>query len=421
MWAMVFKEFRELSRDRRTVALLLVVPILLLVVFGYAANFEVQSTKVIISGPEATAAYSALTNNSVGREHFVVERTVANLSEAEIEQLFRDEEVKAVIQTTATKTAKVDDSTPPLATYTHLWVDGAHMFTAQSASAQWLQVLASDMKTRLSRVQAEIAAAQGKAQKLDTDVDTVASSVMQAANPSAKIKDLSAQLASLNLDNLSRDEAVTVSFNPDLRTSWVMIPGLIGLILSFIGVIVTSIGLVRERECGTLEQLAAMPLRPAAIIAGKILPYFVLSLADAAVVTVLAVWLFRIPFVGAIWRFALLVALFLFVVLGIGVLISAISQNTGQAIQVAIMLMMPQVLLCGLVFPLESMAWGVRCISYLLPLTWFNLASNGIMLKGSDFATMALPLGMLGAQAVVIFTAATLRMRRLLTHGGALR
>lgn len=442
MWAMVTKEFRELSRDRRTMALLLVVPIVLLVVFGYAANFSVDTTRVIIAGPQAAQAQSALENIPAGRDHFEIARVENRLSESEIRDLFRREEIKAVIQTEENNASQSDsenigsdETNPPLATFTHLWVDGSHLFTAQSAAAQWLQVLVADMKTRMSQVRTQITAAQEEMQQmqalaaqaaapgvnLPTNPGANPPAVTQPANPAAKIKSLSGQLSALSLDDLSRERAVTVAFNPDLRTSWVMIPGLIGLIMTFIGTIVTSIGLVREREAGTLEQLAAMPLRPSAIIAGKILPYFVLSLADAVVVTLVAVWLFGVPFVGVTWRFALLVTLFLFVVLGIGVLLSVISQNTGQAIQLAIMLVMPQVLLSGLVFPLESMAWGVRWIGYILPLTWFNLASGGIMLKGSDFAELALPMGVLALQAAVIFTLATVRMRRMLARGGALR
>jgi ABC-2 type transport system permease protein len=212
---------------------------------------------------------------------------------------------------------------------------------------------------------------------------------------------------------------VTVLFNPDLKTSWVMVPGLIGLILLFIGALITSIGLVRERETGTLEQLAVMPLRPSAIILGKITPYFLLAVLDMAVVTALGVGLFGVPFNGSLGLFGLTAVVFLFAVLGIGVLVSSVSQNTGQAIQLAILLVVPQVLLSGLVFPLGSMPWGVRWIGYILPLTWFRESAQGIMLRGADLTSLWLPLLVLTVMAVVMFSAATARMRHALTHGGA--
>lgn len=212
---------------------------------------------------------------------------------------------------------------------------------------------------------------------------------------------------------------MTVLFNPELKTSWVMVPGLIGLILLFIGTVITSIGLVRERETGTLEQLAVMPLRPSSIILGKIVPYFMVAVVDMAVVTMLGVWLFGVPFNGSLWLFSLAALIFLFVVLGIGVFISSISQNTGQAIQMAILFMVPQVLLSGLIFPLTSMPLGVRWIGYALPLTWFREIAQGIMLRSVTLEGIWLPFVILAAMAVVVFGAATARMRYILTHGGA--
>ena len=218
---------------------------------------------------------------------------------------------------------------------------------------------------------------------------------------------------------LDPDDLVTVLFNPELKTSWVMVPGLIGLILLFIGTVITSIGLVRERETGTLEQLAVMPLRPSSIILGKIVPYFMVAVVDMAVVTMLGVCLFGVPFNGSLWLFSLAALIFLFVVLGIGVFISSISQNTGQAIQMAILFMVPQVLLSGLIFPLTSMPLGVRWIGYALPLTWFREIAQGIMLRSVTLEGIWLPFVILAAMAVVVFGAATARMRYILTHGGA--
>ena len=113
--------------------------------------------------------------------------------------------------------------------------------------------------------------------------------------------------------------------------------------------------------------------------------------------------------------------LFLFVVLGLGILISSISQTTGQAIQLAIMTVLPQTLLSGLIFPLDAMAVDVRWISYILPLTWFNNAAQGIMLRATSLDQIASSVGALSIMAVVIFGAATLRMRAILRNGGAAR
>lgn len=435
MKAMIVKEFRELRRDRRTLALLLVIPLLLLVVFGYAANFSIDRTRVIIAGPGADRVASELAANTEASEHFQVVAQKTQLTKAEIEQAFRARQADAVIITQAAASDRI------LASYTTLWIDGSQLFAAQSAQGHWMKVLAENVRGEVEAIRAEVDQAQAEA---NAAADTLAASraqiealqqlaeQLQAGNipPPAGLPTIGElpelpdfphlpDSSALDIGALDQDQAITLAFNPDLKTSWVMVPGLIGLILTFVGTVVTSIGLVRERESGTLEQLAVMPLHPSAIIAGKITPYFLLSLIDAAIITLVAVWLFEVPFTGAPWRFVLLAFVFVFVVLGLGVLISVISQNTGQAIQLAIMMVMPQVLLSGLIFPLQSMATGVRFIGYLLPLTWFNQASNGIMLKNATLLELALPFGILVLQAVVIFTLASVRMGRLLTRGGA--
>jgi ABC-2 type transport system permease protein len=208
-----------------------------------------------------------------------------------------------------------------------------------------------------------------------------------------------------------------VLYNPGLKTSWVMVPAIIGLILTFIGTIVTSIGMVREREAGTLEQLAVMPIRPSRVILGKIAPYFLVAAVDMIIVTVLGILLFSVPFNGNAFAFALGAAIFLFVVLGLGVFISTISQTAGQAIQTAFFFLLPQILLSGMIFPLDAMAAGVRWIGYLLPLTYFTMISQGIMLRGAPIASLWLPFVVLTVMAVVVFTGATLRFRRDLAPG----
>jgi ABC transporter DrrB family efflux protein len=207
---------------------------------------------------------------------------------------------------------------------------------------------------------------------------------------------------------------VTILYNPLLKTSYVMIPGLAGVVLVFIGTIITSLGVVRERQSGTLEQLAVMPLRPRDVILGKIVPYFAVAAVDLAVVLGVGIAIFGVPFRGSGAVFALGALLFLFVTLGIGVLISTVSQNQGQAIQLAVMTMLPQVLLSGLIFPLASIAAGVRWLAYLLPLTYFNQISRGVMLRAEPIGPLWDPFVFLALLGLVVVTLAILRFRRYL-------
>jgi ABC-type multidrug transport system permease subunit len=330
MRAMIVKEFRELVRDRRTLAMLIAMPLLLLVIFGYAANFYVDTVKAAVVGPQAESFAAQLP------AFFVVTDVDPSATRADAELLLQDNEADV---------AFVTDEQPVLAA-----VDGSNLFAAQSVV-----------------------------------------SVLNKAGGTVRTE---------------------ILFNPDLKTSWVMVPAIIGLILTFIGTIVTSIGLVRERESGTLEQLAVMPIRPSQVILGKISPYFVVASLDMAVITVLGIVLFHVPFNGNPLVFAAGAGLFLFVVLGLGVFISTISQNAGQAIQTAFFFLLPQILLSGMIFPLDAMAAGVRWIGYLLPLTYFTLISVGVMLRGASAASLWLPFTVLAVMAVVVFAGATVRFRR---------
>jgi ABC-2 type transport system permease protein len=330
MKAMIVKEFRELFRDRRTLAMLVAMPLLLLVIFGYAANFYVSSVSAAVVGPQAEQMAGQLPS------YFDVTIIEPSDTEADAQTLLQDNKVDV---------AFVTGQQPMLAL-----VDGSNLFAAQSTVGV--------------------------------------------------------------LNSLGDKVQVQVLYNPNLETSWVMVPAIIGLILTFIGTLITSIGLVREREAGTLEQLAVMPIRPSAVIFGKITPYFLLAALDMIIVTVLGIVLFGVPFNGNVFAYALGAALFLFVVLGIGVFISTISQNSGQAIQTAFLVLMPQILLSGMIFPLDAMAAGVRWIGYLLPLTYFNVISQGIMLRGASIDSLWFAYLVLAVMAVLIFTAATLRFRR---------
>ena len=329
MLAMIKKEFRELRRDRRTVAMLIVMPLMMLVIFGYAAQFGVDRIDTTVVGPQADQVAGAL------QDPFDVTSVRPADGEATGRQLLRDGKTDVVI--VADSEAKA-------------LVDGSNLFMAQTANA----------------------------------------ALGQAPVP-------------VTVENL---------FNPELKTSYIMIPAIIGLILVFTGTMITSLGIVRERQAGTIEQLAVMPFRPSDVIAGKTLPYFVIALFNMTMITLLGVWIFGVPFAGSVLTFALGAVLFLLVVLGLGVLISSVSETPGQAIQLTLMTMLPQILLSGMIFPLESMGDGVRWIGYLLPLTYFIMISRGVMLRDAPFDSLVLPLGILAVFAAIVFTAAVLRFRR---------
>lgn len=341
MWAMIAKEFRELRRDRRTVAMMIVLPVMLLVVFGYAANFRVSGIPVFAAGPQAAQAAARLPAPT-----FKVTQAGPGAGEAQAEQKLRDGSATVALVTGGAR---------PL-----LLMDGTELFSVQTAEAA------------LSR------------------------SAPPGGAPSA------GGLA----------PRVRILYNPDLNTSWVMVPGIAGMILVFIGTLITSLGVVRERQSGTMEQLAVMPFRAWDVIAGKIAPYLLLAAVDLAITIAIGMGVFGVPFTGNAGIFVLGAALFLLVTTGMGVLISTVSQTQGQAIQLAFMTLLPQVLLSGLIFPVAAMAAGVRWISYILPLTYFIEISRGVMLKNAPISALWQPIGLLAVLAVAVLGLAIIRFRR---------
>ncbi|HYT26572.1 MAG TPA: ABC transporter permease [Actinomycetota bacterium] len=350
MLAMAIKEFRQLRRDRRTLAMLVVLPLVLLTVFGYAASFDVPSVRTIVVGPRAEAVAARVP----AQLDVVAVRPADGRAEAVRE--LRDGRAGVALVTGGGDAA---GGAPVTAL-----VDGADLFSARAA----VQAL------------------------------TQRPGAGQAAGGPRVVPE--------------------VLFNPELRTPVIMVPGLVGIILVFVGTMATALGVVRERQSGTLEQLAVMPFRPRDVFLGKVLPYFGVATVDLTVILVAAILLFHVPFRGSVAVFALGALLFLFVTLGLGVLISTVSENQGQAIQLAIMTLLPQVLLSGLIFPLHAMAAGVRWIGYVLPLTYFIQIARGVMVRGTPLEALAVPLLALAGLGLAVFTLSVVRFRRDLAPAG---
>ena len=368
MRAIIVKEFRQLRRDPRTLAMLFLLPFLFLVVFGYAASFDIKQVPTAVLGPEAGLVAAALP-----RQFHVVSTDAGGDAGVTRDVLRRGEAVVAIV-------------TPATGEAPRAFIDGTELFAAQAA----LRSLA-------------------EARAVGTGAPGAGGASSPAPAPASAGTSTGGPVASARVD---------VLFNPELRTAVIMIPGLCGIILVFVGTVATALGVVRERQSGTMEQLAVMPFRPRDVFFGKIAPYLIIAAADMIIVVVAGMLLFDVPFRGSVATFALGAALFLFVTLGIGVLISTVSQTQGQAIQLAMMTMLPQFLLSGLFFPLYSMPWGVRWIGYLLPLTYFIKVARGTMVRGAPIGALWLPLLVLAVMAAVVFTASTLRFRRDLAPAG---
>jgi ABC-2 type transport system permease protein len=329
MKAMILKEFRQMRRDRRTMALLFMVPLLMLTIFGYAARFDVKEIPTAVVGTPSPAVLQAL-----GPGFDVVERHATG-DAASARRLLRDSKAHVALVTSPDRT--------------DVLIDGTELFSAQSA----LRRLGG-----LPQARAEIL------------------------------------------------------YNPQLSTGAVTIPGIIGFILLFVGLFITGLGVVREREQGTLEQFAVTPLRPSDVVLGKIAPYFLIAFVNLVLSTIAGVLIFDVPFRGSVALFMAFGLAFLFAVLGFGVLVSMASRSSAEAVQLAILVILPQVMVSGMVFPLQAMPEGVRWIASVMPLTYFTIGLRSILLKATPLPALWFPLGMLAGMAAVVFVVSVLRFRR---------
>ncbi len=339
--ALVRKEFLQLRRDRRTLGLIVGMPVVLLLVFGYAASFDVKHLQTELVGHDSAPLRAVLGSGDT----FAVSRAVSPSVAAARSDLKRGNVVVAIIVGADGRPRRV-------------LIDGSQLLAASTA----LRALA-----RLSR------AASG-----------------------------------------GRTLPVTTLYNPTLRSADYMVPGLIGFLLVQVGVMITSLGIVRERERGTLEQLMITPLSRLELMLGKIIPYLAIAFVDLLLILAVGLAVFDVPLRGSVPLLFVLTAIFLASTVAIGLLVSTVAQNQQQAMQTALFIIVPQILLSGFVFPLASMPWGVRWISYVMPLTYFLPIVRGIFLKGSTIGDLWLQAGVLLGMAVVFTGLATSRFSKQL-------
>jgi len=338
--ALIEKEFLQIWRDRRTLGLIIFVPASLMVIFGYAATFDVQNIPAELAGQD-----SALVRGELQANHaFTVATSVAPDDAAARDDLKHGRVMVAV---------EIGPTGRPAA----VLVDGSRLLEAMTAERH---------------------------------------------------------LVALQLPATQSPLAVDVLYNPSLPSVDFMVPGLVGQIMVQVAMVLTAVSIVRERERGTIEQLLITPLSKVELMVGKALPYLVISLIDLVTVMLVGRLLFGVPVVGSIPLLIGESLIFLAATLGLGLLISTVAQTQQQAMQIAVFIQLPQMLLSGLVFPLESMPWGVRWISYLFPLTYFVPVTRGVFLKGVGLGDLWLQTGALAAMAVVFVGLAALRFRKTL-------
>lgn len=365
--AMIRKEFVQMRRDPATLRLMLAVPVMQLLIFGFAIRTDVRNLPTTVLDQSRTAQSRALIQRLTATGNFVLSAPSDSYAEA--------------LERVAQGHARAAFVIPP---------DYARDLKRGRTTAVQVLVDASDPTAS----QNAIAAAQMVGQRLN--LETLQSRVGGAGV------------------SMAVDMRVRPLYNPALKSAVFIVPGIIGMILSNILIIITALSLVRERETGTLEQLIVTPLARAEIMIGKIAPYVLVGYIQMTTVLIAGHLVFQVPVRGPLLE--LYAATFLFIVanLGMGLFISTLGRTQAQVTQSAFLFLLPNVLLSGFMFPREAMPDLARWAGALLPLTHYLTLIRGIVLKGVGLAEVwPQALALLGF-AVAFFGFSTLRFRKTL-------
>lgn len=368
IWAVFMKELIQMRRDRLTFGMMFAIPIVQLILFGFAINNDPKHLPTAVHVEEQTPIVRSILNGLEysGYYDLVVEtpdpRATADL-------LARGE-VAFVVSIPAGFTKRLIHGERPQIL---IEADASDPSAASNAIGRAQAIIASSLRHEMRGQLAYLAA---------------------APQPFELI--------------------LHAKYNPEGITQYNIVPGLLGVILTMTLVMITGMAMTREAERGTIENLLAMPARPAEVMVGKIAPYVAVGAIQTIVILTAARYLFSVPFVGALWLLLLGVVIFVIANLALGFTFSTIAQSQMQAMQLTFFFFLPSLLLSGFMFPFRGMPGWAQAIGEVLPLTHFLRVVRGVMLKGAEFAHLQTSLLAMTIFTTVVVGIAMLRYRRTL-------
>jgi ABC-2 type transport system permease protein len=356
--AFVRKEFCHILRDRRTMLILLVMPIVEIILFGFAISTEVKNVRVAVLDPSHDVATHRITDRLNAGEYFTVRYAVQ--SPGEMDELFRLNKTDLAV------------------------VFGPNFADRLYAGEAEVQLLADATDPNMATLQTNYAT----------------QTIREAIQTELKEGHALGETGSASID-----VAVKLLYNPQMKSAYNFVPGVMGLIMMLICAMMTSISIVREKEMGTMELLLASPVRPVFVILSKVVPYFVLSVVNLATILALSVFVLDVSIAGSLFWLVAVSLLFIFVALALGILISSIVRTQVAAmLGSGLALMMPTVLLSGMIFPVESMPAPLQWISALIPARWYIDLVKRIMIQGVDITQVGKPIAVLAVMAVALIS-----------------
>jgi ABC-2 type transport system permease protein len=363
------KEFFQFKRDPKMFALILIAPVVQLTFLGFAANLDVDMVRMIVLDQDRSTTSRDFIERFTSSGYFKIEKYVSSYDEITIDINKGSAILALVIPNDFEK----------------------NIYNHRTASVQAL-FNGSDGNT------AGITA--GYVQKVVFDYSQKI--ILDFLNRNGK---------KISFGSVISPE-IRVWYNPELKTRNFMVPGIVGLLLSLITLILTSLAVVKEKEIGTMEQLIVTPLKPYQIIIGKLVPFVVLSFA-AVIMILTSMWfIFGIAVKGDLWFLFLSSFLYILSTLGLGLFVSTISKTQQQAMMISIFaVMMPMIFLSGFAFPIENMPPVIQTISYIIPLRYFNEIIRGVILKGLGFSDLWFNALLLLLMGITILFFSSLRFK----------
>jgi ABC-2 type transport system permease protein len=365
--SIVRKEFLHIVRDPRTLAVMFLIPIVQLLLLGYAATTDVKHLTTAVLDQDRTPRSRDLTDSYRASGYFDITLYVG--SEGEMAQAMDRGTVRAGLIIPAGYQDSLGRGEKVSVGFV---IDGSDPTVANTA----------------------LAAAQGVGQAQSLEVVQKALGARMEAAPAIDVQP-------------------RVWYNPSMESANFMIPGLIGMILQMLTMLLTAMAIVREREQGTIEQLIVTPIRPLELIVGKVAPYVVIAFWDLLEILAIGVWWFGVPIHGSVPLLLELSAIFLLTSLGLGILISTVSKTQQEAMMLTFFIMLPSIFLSGYFFPIDAMPRLLQYASQTIPLTYVLIIVRAIILKGVGFEVLSgdvMALALFGA-VVMVLAAARFRKR----------
>lgn len=345
----VRKEFYHIFRDRRTMLILLGMPVAEIIIFGFAITTEINNINFAVLDPSKDVSTRRMTEELDASRYFTLKETLP--SDSEIEKVFQESRADLVV------------------------------------------VFSPDFDKNLRTGSAGIQLIADA-----TDPNTATTMINYARNIIR-----SAQLTSGEKLPFRIIPEIKLLYNPQQESAYNFVPGVMGLILMLICAMMTSISIVREKETGTMEILLVSPMRPLLIIIAKAVPYFVLSCVNLTTILLLSVFVLHVPIAGSLFWLSILSMIFIFVALSLGLLISTLVRTQVAAMLVSgMVMMMPVLLLSGMIFPVESMPRLLQWLSDIIPAKWYIMAVRKVMIEGLGISYILREITILTAMSILI-------------------